>query len=341
VGAGVVNLDAESSPDSPILLVTVPRPYELDHPQELAAMYVGRSIADIGDLLGVSATTVQRALARHGIVRRGRGDAARTRITNPYLADRHWLANRYRSASIQAICAELGVDRATVRRALVIHAIDLHSQRLVPRADRPALLDDAKWLADRYDRAWTIREIAHELGVNQQMVGSALRRHGIVVRSHRGSEHPQLVDAAWLAARVDELGTDGVAAELGVSRVGVQAALHRHGLDSPHRFDGGYLERPSPSSLLAAWEREETIKGVARAFEVSHTTAAIWLATVGVFIKESPVISSRDLESCITEGLTIAEICARYHVTGRTVIVELHRHGLLDRHRRRHLAHVE
>ncbi len=125
-----------------------------------------------------------------------------------------------------------------------------------------------------------------------------------------------------------------------MSRVGVQAALKRHGSGSPHRFDCTRLNRPDVTRLFAVWEAEQTIKGVARTFEVSPNTAAIWLASVGVFVKDTPTISHRDLEQCVAEQLTIDEICERFHVTGRTVVVELHRHDLFERHRRRHLTNT-
>jgi len=78
------------------------------------------------------------------------------------------------------------------------------------------------------------------------------------------------------------------------------------------------------------WEAEETIKGVARQLEVSVNTTAVWLADIGIFINDTPVVSRRDLQDDIDKRQSIDDIRRQHHVTGRTVAVELRRHGLLD-----------
>jgi hypothetical protein len=71
--------------------------------------------------------------------------------------------------------------------------------------------------------------------------------------------------------------------------------------------------------------------------EVSVNTAAVWLADIGIFVKETPAISRRDLQSAIDDRRSIKDICREHHVTGRTVAVELRRHGLLEARKKRHL----
>jgi len=66
-------------------------------------------------------------------------------------------------------------------------------------------------------------------------------------------------------------------------------------------------------------------------------TAAIWLAEVGIFVNDTPAISRSDLETAIASQDSIDTIRRRHRVTDRTVVVELHRHGLFADHRRRHL----
>jgi hypothetical protein len=85
------------------------------------------------------------------------------------------------------------------------------------------------------------------------------------------------------------------------------------------------------------WETEETHEGIARHLDVSVNTTAIWLADIGIFVKDTPVISKRDLQSAIDGRMSIDDIRRQHHVTGRTVAVELRRHGLLDAHQKRHL----
>jgi hypothetical protein len=70
---------------------------------------------------------------------------------------------------------------------------------------------------------------------------------------------------------------------------------------------------------------------------VSVNTTAVWLADVGIFVKDTPAISRRDLLDAISKGHTIADICHDHHVTDRTVAVELRRQSLLEAHKKRHL----
>jgi hypothetical protein len=77
------------------------------------------------------------------------------------------------------------------------------------------------------------------------------------------------------------------------------------------------------------------VSPAARRFDVSHTTAAIWLGDAGIFVKDTPVISRRDLVAAIKTGKTIREIATEHRVTGRTVQVELRRFGLVEAHRHR------
>jgi hypothetical protein len=97
------------------------------------------------------------------------------------------------------------------------------------------------------------------------------------------------------------------------------------------------LTPPDETKLRRIWETEETISGVARQLDVSVNTAAVWLAEIGVFVKETPVISQRDLLDAIDKRQSIKDICRQHHVTARTVAVELRRHGLLAAHKKRHL----
>ena len=74
-----------------------------------------------------------------------------------------------------------------------------------------------------------------------------------------------------------------------------------------------------------------------RPLGVSVNTAAVWLADIDIFIQDAPVISRRDLQDAIDKRQSIDDIRRQHHVTGRTVAVELRRHGLLEAHKKRHL----
>ena len=129
-----------------------------------------------------------------------------------------------------------------------------------------------------------------------------------------------------------------VANGLGMSAIGVYAALSRQGEQSPHRYDRINRMTPPPASELEQWwQTDGTIKGVARRFQVSINTAAVWLAQIGIFLNDTPALSRRDLKQAIANGHSIDQIRRQHRVADRTVVVELHRHNLVEAHRRRHL----
>lgn len=89
----------------------------LNDPEWLAAAYERSTINAIAESLGVSGTSVLRALRAHGIERRSRNHRL-TPIQHPLLADREWLVAEYSTATATGIAASIGVHRATVARAL-------------------------------------------------------------------------------------------------------------------------------------------------------------------------------------------------------------------------------
>jgi hypothetical protein len=148
-----------------------------------------------------------------------------------------------------------------------------------------------------------------------------------------------LDDRTALAEAVRTQSVAEIAAELAVAAPTVHVAMRRLGVRSPWKFDGwNRLTPPDQAVLAAAWAHETTVKGVARRFEVSVNTAAIWLARIGVFVTDTPAISRTELLGAIERGDSIETIRRRHRVTGRTVVVELHRHGLHDAHHRRHMT---
>jgi hypothetical protein len=178
------------------------------------------------------------------------------------------------------------------------------------------------------------------------MVYAAMQHHGIERRDRSAMQKfrtPQeLDDGEWLRQRFSAVSGPVIAAELGVARRTVYLALERHVIDASRSqwLNLGHvrLAAPDEASLRRIWEADETIKGVARQLDVSVNTAAVWLADIGIFVKDTPVISRRDLQAAIDAGQSVKEICRQHHVTGRTVAVELRRHGLLQAHKARHIG---
>ncbi len=149
---------------------------------------------------------------------------------------------------------------------------------------------------------------------------------------------PILDDRDVLADVLQTASVADIADDLGVAVPTVQLAMKRLGVKSPWKYDRATrLTPPTADELSAARGSEETIKGVARRFDVSVNTAAIWLARVGIFVSDVPAISKRELIAAIHDGDSIDVIRRRHAVTSRTVIVELHRHALYEGHHRRHM----
>jgi len=81
------------------------------------------------------------------------------------------------------------------------------------------------------------------------------------------------------------------------------------------------------------------MKGVAQRGAVPVSTAAIWLARIGIFANELPAISRAELIAAIDRGDSVDAIRRKHRVTDRTVVVELLRHDLHEARKRRHMRH--
>ena len=253
------------------------------------------------------------------------------------------LGDAYRSStSIQALADEVGVSSSRVQRALVRHAIDRLPRNRNRRPESARVLDDSHWLTRRYETHSAV-DIAAELGVSSRTVYAAMDRHGIARRNEPGVlklRLPQLVDEVWLQTAVERASSSRVAAELNVSAGTVTAAYERVGLDPASTAKlyarGRARQRPTVEGLQDTWEAERTFRGVGRRFGVAHTTAAVWLAEIGVFADTTPALSRSALLDAIERQQSISQIAAQHATSATTVRVELHRHGLFDAHRLRH-----
>jgi hypothetical protein len=153
---------------------------------------------------------------------------------------------------------------------------------------------------------------------------------------------PQLAEEVWLKDAVERASSRRVAAELAVSAGTVTTAYERAGIDpssATHFYDRGRsLQRPTPDELRAAWDTEGTFSGVGRRLGIAQTTAAVWLAEVGVFADTTPALTRSVLIDAIDRKWPISRIAAEHKVGAAKVRVEMHRHGLFASHRSRHRA---
>ena len=109
----------------------------LDDPALLADTYAAASIASIANQIGVSTTTVQRALVRHGIDRLPRTTNTRP-PTAQRLDDTAWLAEQYRTRTGVDIADELGVTARTVYAAMQRHGISFGDEEQDFHPTRPS-----------------------------------------------------------------------------------------------------------------------------------------------------------------------------------------------------------
>ena len=265
------------------------------------------------------------------------------RRSNRLLNDPTLLADAYRSGpSIAVLADRIGVSGATVRRALIRHGIARLPRNRNRRPASARVLDDGRWLADRY-QTHTAVEIASELGVSSRTVYGAMDRHGIVRRATPGKlrlRRPELADPDWLHDAVERQSSTAAAVELEVSAGTVTTAYRRVGIDpaSTTRLyaRGRPLKRLSADALQAAWNVEGTYRGVGRQIGVTPSTARVWLAEVGVYLNTTAALSRTALLTAIDDGWPMRRIAAEHGLSLTTVRVELHRHGLFVAHRNRH-----
>jgi transposase len=259
------------------------------------------------------------------------------------LDDPDRLGEQYRSStSVQALADSIGVSSSTVRRALIRHGIERLPRNRNRRGGAAHVLDDPDRLARRYETHSAV-DIAAELGVSPRTVYSVMDRHGIVWRTEPGVlklRRPELADDSWLHDAVERGSSRMVAAELEVSAGTLTTAYQRAGIEPAHTskfyMRGRTMERPSAHELRAAWEVDGTFRGVGRRFGVTHTTAAVWLAEIGVFADTTPVLSRRVLLDAIELSWPMSLTAEECAVSATTVRIELHRHGLFDAHRLGH-----
>jgi transposase len=231
------------------------------------------SIADLASRLGVSASTVRRALVRHGIDRLPRNRNRRP-TTAAVLDDPAWLVEQYRTRTAVAIASDLGVSSRTVYAAMQRHRIERRSEPGTLALTQPRLTD-GEWLTDAVERA-SSTTIAAELGVNAGTVCGAYRRIGI--EPSQTTQH-YVRGRSRVRPTADELRTawhseetfQGVARQLGMARTTASVWLAEIGVfasDSP---------KLSRTELVAAIEQQQSLTDIAAKFAVAVTTVRVEL----------------------------------------------------------------
>ena len=138
--------------------------------------------------------------------------------------------------TVTSIARIVGVDRATVRKALRRHGIENpHSDRYRRKAE----LDDAEWVRARYiGSRMSIHAIADELGAADNTVARALKRHGVPARPR--ADQAVRIDPEWLRRHYvdDRLTLAEIARLSGTSRSTVHRAVAAYGLVGQGRGPG-------------------------------------------------------------------------------------------------------
>lgn len=142
----------------------------------LSSAYQPSSISEFAVRVGVSDSTVRRALIRHGIARLPRNRNRRPPNAQ-VLGDPDWLRRRYETRSGVEIAAELGVSARTVYAAMERHQISLRTEPGTLKLRRTQLADE-DWLHDAVERG-SSRTVAVELAVSPGTVMAAYERAGI------------------------------------------------------------------------------------------------------------------------------------------------------------------
>ena len=201
-------------------------------------------VVRIGVDLGVSVSTVQRALVGAGIEVRGRaGSSPPGGIDGDGLRDAYLI----QQLPVADIAEQAAVSTSTIGRALNFHNIPARpvhvrrprrsaiypptARRPHPHANRPGGIDPG-WLRIQYVRRHrTLKDIAGEVGVSVTTVHVAVKAHGLTRSSLR--RHPDaLHDERWLRTRYleDEATAGEIASELRLQESVVRSALQREGI---------------------------------------------------------------------------------------------------------------
>jgi len=252
----------------------------LNDPQSLAAAYGSSTIADLANELGVSASTVRRALVRHHIPRLPRNRNRRPPSAAP-LDNPEWLTEQYRTKTGVEIAAELGVSSRAVYVAMKRHGIERRSEP-GPLKLRRSQLTDHDWLQDAVERA-SSTGVASELEVSPGTVTAAYERAGIDPSSttelyERGQSRERPSAGQLREAWEVEATFRGVGRRFGIGHNTAAVWLAEIGVFAH------LIPTIRKSDLVGAIERGWPLSRIAAEHGVSVTTVKVELHRHGLFV---------------------------------------------------------
>lgn len=128
-------------------------------------------------------------------------------------------------AGLARIAAQLDTNRRAVRTALALRGVEIH-----PPRSHTAVQIDGERAAELYAAGVSLHRIAAQLGVTRPAVRAELAERGVEIRPPR-SKAAAAVDAERAGALYAAgASLRGIAAQLGVTRPAVRAALIRAGV---------------------------------------------------------------------------------------------------------------
>lgn len=148
-----------------------------------------KTLAEIGDEVGVSASTVRSWMDRHDIEARSNSEAQSDGDIELY-TDASWLQQRYldEERSLVEVGELAGVSTTTIKRWMNKHDIETRSTAEAMSEGNLAPLRDSDWLEKQYhERGRTAVEIGSKLGLSETPVLRWLERHEIERRDPHSS----------------------------------------------------------------------------------------------------------------------------------------------------------
>ena len=191
----------------------------------------GKTMVEVGELAGVSGTTIKRWMDKLGLERRSNSEAQSDGDRDLY-TNSDWLQEQYwdQEKTVAQIGELAGVSETTIKRWMNRHNIETRSPSEAQTDGDIEPLKNPQWLEDQYwSRGKTLVEIGNELGVADVTVISWMERHGIERRETTSSEVQSdgniepLKDPKWLEEQYveNELSANEIGEKLGVSKTPV------------------------------------------------------------------------------------------------------------------------
>ena len=172
------------------------------------------------------------------------------------LADREWLIDQYKTRSMNSIAKEIGVSDKTVKKYLVGYGVEIQNRneankKVCKTDEQRDILNDKSVLANMYQQAGSIRELARRVGITSPTMKTYLLSHDIDLNlenpskfSHIEDENRKLLfDDEWLKSEYDRCGSlKKIAKRLGITpktvsnrlrSIGVEVRVNKHPLCAP------------------------------------------------------------------------------------------------------------